>query len=190
MADLLPATTERLLLRPIEEGDLDGFAAYRNKPEVARYQSWSSFSAADAAGYVEQNPGQPFDTDGIWFQLVAIRRQDNVLVGDVALRFFDDSRQVEIGMTFDSAHQKQGYAFEAVSGVVELLFTGLSKHRLIAITDADNCDAHRLLERIGFRREAHWRQNIHFKGAWSDEFGYGLLNSEWRARRDRLESPD
>lgn len=190
MAELLPATTNRLLLRPLETADLEAFAAYRNKPEVARYQSWSSFTAADAESFVSDPQTQPFGTDGTWFQTVAIRRADNVLVGDVAVHFLDESRQVEIGVTFDSAYQKQGYAFEAVSRIVDLLFTGMNKHRIVAITDTENGDAQRLLEKIGFRREAHWRQNIFFKGAWSDEFGYGLLNSEWQARQSRRDSPE
>lgn len=190
MADVLPVSTDRLLLRPLEDADLAGFAAYRNKPEVARYQSWSSFSAADAAAFITDPRIQPFNTDDTWFQLVVIRRHDNVLIGDVAVHFLDEGRQAEIGVTFDSAHQKQGYAFEAVSRVVDLLFTDLDKHRVIAITDAENSDAQRLLEKIGFRQEAHWRQNIFFKGAWSDEFGYALLNSEWQARQGRPEGPD
>jgi RimJ/RimL family protein N-acetyltransferase len=188
MADLLPVSTDRLLLRPLEEADLDAFAAYRNKPEVARYQSWSSFSTADGAAYISDQRTQPFDTDGTWFQLVVIRRRDNVLIGDVAVHFLDEGRQAEIGVTFDSAHQKQGYAFEAVSRVVDLLFTDLGKHRVIAITDAENVAAQKLLENVGFRQEAHWRQNTFFKGAWSDEFGYALLNSEWQARRGRQDS--
>ncbi len=183
MAEMLPVFSDRLLLRPLEDKDSNGFAAYRNKPEVARYQSWSLCSADDAAAFITDQRTQPFDTDGAWFQLVVIRRQDNVLIGDVAVHFLDEGRQAEIGVTFDSAYQKQGYAFEAVSGVVDLLFTDLNKHRIVAITDADNRDAQKLLKKIGFRQEAHWRRNIFFKGAWSDEFGYALLRSEWQARQ-------
>jgi hypothetical protein len=36
-----------------------------------------------------------------------------------------------------------------------------------------------LLEKLGFRREAHYRQNIFFKGAWGDEYLYALLKSDY-----------
>ena len=34
--------SERLILRRFEDSDLTSFVAYRNDPEVARYQSWDS----------------------------------------------------------------------------------------------------------------------------------------------------
>ncbi len=40
-----------------------------------------------------------------------------------------------------------------------------------------------LLERLGFRREGHFLQNVWFKGAWGDEYLYAILREEWLARR-------
>ncbi len=57
-------------------------------------------------------------------------------------------------------------------------FGELNKHRVIATTDVLNVASHRLLEKLGFRREGHFIQNIFFKGAWSDEYQYALLRSE------------
>ena len=34
--------TPRLILRNLQEYDLDLFVAYRNEPEVARYQGWGT----------------------------------------------------------------------------------------------------------------------------------------------------
>jgi RimJ/RimL family protein N-acetyltransferase len=36
------------------------------------------------------------------------------------------------------------------------------------------------LEAVGFRQEAHFVENIFFKGAWGSEFQYALLASEWQ----------
>ncbi|GHO61818.1 hypothetical protein KSC_007100 [Ktedonobacter sp. SOSP1-52] len=38
--------TERLLLRRFTESDLPLFMAYRNDPEIARYQGWEGISEA------------------------------------------------------------------------------------------------------------------------------------------------
>lgn len=40
--------------------------------------------------------------------------------------------------------------------------------------------ARALLERVGFRREAHLIRNVWYKGAWSDPFLFAMLRSEWR----------
>ncbi|WP_062112253.1 GNAT family N-acetyltransferase [Collimonas pratensis] len=186
--DILPLATERLLLRKFTRHDLPAFAGYRSQPEVARYQSWSSYSAADAEAFFEQQHGLAFNTDDSWFQIAAERTADGALAGDVAVHFFDDGQQAEIGVTFDSRYQKQGYAKEALSRVIACLFDDLKKHRITATVDASNLSVQRLLEKLGFRREAHFRENILFKGAWSDEYGYALLAREWQPSKPPLPS--
>jgi RimJ/RimL family protein N-acetyltransferase len=64
--------------------------------------------------------------------------------------------------------------------VIEPLFTPLNNHRLLATVDARNETAAGLLEKLGFRREAHFRKNIFFKGEWGDVYAYALLRSEWK----------
>jgi RimJ/RimL family protein N-acetyltransferase len=60
------------------------------------------------------------------------------------------------------------------------VFDQLGKHRVIAITDARNAPAARVLERVGMRREGHFIKNVWFKGRWGDEYLYALLEQEWR----------
>jgi RimJ/RimL family protein N-acetyltransferase len=55
---------------------------------------------------------------------------------------------------------------------------------VVAITDAENLAAARLLERLELRREGTFVENIWFKGAWGSEFSYAMLHREW-ARKDR-----
>jgi RimJ/RimL family protein N-acetyltransferase len=44
---MLRLDTNRLSLRPMQDADLEPFAAYRSDPEVARYQGWDApYSAA------------------------------------------------------------------------------------------------------------------------------------------------
>ena len=61
---------------------------------------------------------------------------------------------------------------------------GKLKHTLpdgiIARLDARNTASARVLEHLGMRREAHFVQNEFFKGEWSDELVYAMLNDEWR----------
>ncbi|MGZ6317652.1 MAG: GNAT family N-acetyltransferase, partial [Anaerolineales bacterium] len=61
------------------------------------------------------------------------------------------------------------------------LFAEYRLHRVTAICDADNVASAKLLERIRMRREGHFIENIWFKGAWSDEYSYAILDKEWQA---------
>jgi RimJ/RimL family protein N-acetyltransferase len=78
-------------------------------------------------------------------------------------------------------HHGQGYGREAAVEVLRLGFEGLGLHRIIGRCDAHNHASARLLERLGMRREAHFRENEFFKGEWADEYVYALLANEWQA---------
>lgn len=171
-------TTARLTLRQFIVADLPHFTRYRNAPENARFQSWDNYQLADAERFYASQVALEFNTDNSWYQIAVVRTADKVLLGDVAVHFFDDGNQAELGMTFDEQFQRQGFATESLNAVIALLFTHYNKHRLTATVDTRNFRAINLLEKLGFRREAHFRQNIFFKGEWGDEYVYALLKSE------------
>jgi len=177
-------TTPRLILRQFTRADLPAFTAYRRQPEVAQYQSWQAYSAADAEAFYAGQANLDFNVDDSWFQIAVVGQQSGLLLGDVAVHFFDEGKQAELGMTFDTGYQRQGFASEALHAVIAMLFNQYNKHRLVATLDTRNQRAAHLLEKLGFRREAHFRQNIFFKGAWGDEYAYALLNSEWQDKAD------
>ena len=82
--------------------------------------------------------------------------------------------------TLAPAHQGNGYGTEALRGLLEVAFGTLGMHRVIAVTDALNAPAAALLKRVGMRREAHFHENVFFKGAWGSEFLFAMLEHEWR----------
>jgi [ribosomal protein S5]-alanine N-acetyltransferase len=176
--------TARLRLRPFAEADLPAFVAYRRDPEVARYQEWDeTFSAEDAQALFDRWRGVAPGTPGAWFRFAIEEAASGTLLGDCVLHVKeDDPRQAEIGFTLACGYQGKGYAAEAVGAVLEYAFATLALHRVIAITDARNAAAARLLERVGMRREGHHLQNVWFKGAWGDEFSFAILRDEWLAR--------
>lgn len=175
---LLPIVTDRLLLRPFQEGDLPAFAAYRADPEVARYQSWSSYTMEDARAFYRTMSRTKIGEVGTWYQVAVADLKTEALLGDCALHFVDGA-QVELGFTLATEHQGRGLMREAVRALVTGVFERVRPHRIFAITDARNDAAARLLTHIGLRREAHFRQNVYFKGAWGDEFVFACLASEW-----------
>ena len=178
---MLPFKTSRLLLRPFQETDLAAFAAYRSDPAVARYQSWTSpYTIDQAIAFFHEMELAQAGAPGTWYQFAVERQNQPGLIGDCAFQVFaDDERQAQIGFTFSPAYQKQGYATEAVMGLLDYLFSEMRLHRVTATCDIENEASVRLLERLGMRREAQFIESIWFKGTWGSEYVYALLNKEW-----------
>lgn len=175
--------SQRCRLRFFSEKDLMAFAQYRAAPSVARFQSWSSYSLDDAKKLFATLNTTDFGETGSWFQIAIADKQDDRLLGDCALHFLADDQQVEIGFTLAPEHQGKGLAKEAVAMLLDYVFMEMAKHRVIAITDAENHRAKKLLLALGFRQEAHYKKNVFFKGKWCDECLFACLESEWRMRR-------
>ena len=174
--------TERLLLRRLRVSDLEAFLAYRNDPEVARYQAWEACDEGEARGMIQALEREEPATPGEWFQFAVELRATEGLIGDLGFRVETDGKQAELGYTFAREHWGEGYASEAVSGLLNYAFRDLGLHRVYAITDQENRSSAALLERLSLRREGAFVQNAWFKGRWSSEYLYATLREEWIAQ--------
>jgi RimJ/RimL family protein N-acetyltransferase len=175
-------TSRRLVIRRFAPCDAEALASYRSDADVARYQGWECpYPVGEAKKFISSLLHVAPGTRGTWFQFAVSLASPGDLIGDVALRTSRaDARQAELGFTFASAHQGQGYATEAVRAVVQYAFVQLAMRRVFSRTDARNLRAQRLLERLGFRREGELVESVWFKGAWATDFLYAQLASEWR----------
>ncbi len=180
---MLPVFTPRLVLRRFAEHDLAAFHAYRNDPNLARYQSWEAFDLAEAARFIREHQVREAGVPGQWLQIAVALRETDVLIGDCAFKVHaEDTCQATIGVTLAREHHRQGYGVEAMTCLLNHLFDTMKLHRVVADTDPENTASQKLLERLGLRREGHLKQSLWFKGHWADEYLYAILRDEWRAK--------
>jgi aminoglycoside 6'-N-acetyltransferase len=177
--------TQRLLLRPFEEKDIEQFSRYRSDPEVAKYQGWQApYSLEQAARFVRDMKSTTPGVPGQWYQLALELKASGEIIGDSAFkRLAEDARQAEIGFTLARPFQGQGFASEAVTRLLDYLFGELKLHRVRANIDPLNSASQRLLERIGLRLEGRMVESLWYKGYWADEAWYAILRREWESNR-------
>lgn len=176
--------SDRLQLRPIQIEDSALFFAYRSNSAVNKYQGWIPKTIDDVHNFISNQTSPEFNLPGSWFQFVIIKRDKDELIGDVGVHFLDSGGlQVELGCTLDQKHQGNGYATEALTETVSYLFDKLNKRRIIASIDPRNLSSVRLFERLGFRKEAHFKQSFFMNGEWVDDLIYAILKDEWNANR-------
>lgn len=179
-----PLISDRLRLRPFTRGDVDAVYTYRSRDDVARYLFDVALSREECALAVQQRIGQvALEKDGDKIILAVELLSTGALVGEVSLTWHSaDARQGEIGWIFNPDYQGEGYATEAARALLDLAFGPGDIHRVSARCDVRNDSSWRLMERLGMRREAHFREHAIFKGEWDQEFVYAILRREWLSR--------
>jgi RimJ/RimL family protein N-acetyltransferase len=173
--------TERLILRQATLLDAPDMFSYRSNPAIHQFLSSVVGSVADMQQFIA-NSAKELNEPGTWFQVAIVQQETNKVIGDIGLHFIagEPHQQVEIGYTLSPDFHNQGIANEAVQEIISFLFNNLQKHRIIASVDPLNSPSFRMLEKLGFRKEAHFKKSLFFKGEWVDDLVYGLLAEEWK----------
>ncbi len=182
-----PIETERLRLRPFTRGDVDAVYAYRQREDVTRFLSDGPMSYETVTEVLQRRVGQvSLTVDGAKIFLAVEHRPDHAVIGEVSLILRDAaSRQGEIGYVLNPDYHGQGFATEAAQRLLEMGFAGAGMHRIYARCSAGNLASRRVMERLGMRQEAHFREHVFVRGNWEEEYYYALLAREWRAGRQR-----
>ncbi len=173
--------TKRLYIRPVETQDTKSIFNYRSDHETNKYLSLVPTSVDDISDFIEKT-SKEINKPGTWFQLVIIEHTSKKLIGDIGIHFLDndsENKQVEIGYTLDKDYRGKGYATEALREIIDYLVNKLNKHRIIASIDPTNINSIKLIERLGFRKEAHFIKSLYFHGEWVDDLIYAILHDEW-----------
>ena len=178
----LPIETDRLILRTFERSDIDGLSAYHALPSVQRYVFSRTRDASEVAGALNimrdhvslQRPG---DT----LTLAMVRKGDKVLVGHVSLHWSDATAgQGEVRFCINPAFTGQGFTRDALSAVYDLAFDHFHIHRIFARCDGRNHHSIKLMQQMGMRLEAHYREHALFQGEWDEELHFAILDREWQ----------
>jgi RimJ/RimL family protein N-acetyltransferase len=178
--------TLRLFMRPIQMNDAAFVFGYRSDRLTNQFQGWIPEKLEDVHDFIKNKVCAIANRPETWMQLVAVLKESGTLIGDIGIHFIDDeSKQVELGCTFDKKYHNLAYATEAISGVINYLFTELYKHRIIALIDPRNEPSIRLVRRIGFRQEAHFRESNYSNGEWTDDLVFAMLEKEWKNEVER-----
>lgn len=182
-----PIVTERLRLRPLTLDDTEALHAYRSLPEVCRYVPFTPMSPEVITERILGNWSRTtIENEGEGLTLGVELAAERRVIGDVILFFRSaEDRGGEVGWVLNPDYGGQGYATEAADEVLRLAFEEFGLHRVVARVDGRNVASQRLCTRLGMRREAHLISNEWFKGEWTDEIDFAMLDAEWTARQAR-----
>ena len=167
--------TKRLLLRPFRESDYDDLFEFLSQLEDDEFEGYPGITCENGRQHLAYRLGSE--------EFCAMElKESGKVIGNICCGNRDFAAR-EVGYIVNKHYQQQGYAAEALSAVIAQAFReGI--HRVYAECDPRNVPSWKLLEKVGLRREAYFRQNIWFRrdgnGApvWKDTLIYAILEND------------
>ena len=170
-SDIPVLETDRFTCRAPVEADVEAFWPAFSSDAHMRYWSCAAFMDRGALRdyLLDSKAGrswvcEPKDGGAPVFRMFASSPHDEV---------------AEIGYIIVPGNEGQGIARECLSALITQLFRAEGFHRIFGDVDPRNTASNRLLQSLGFTREAHLRDAMKTHIGWCDTWYWGLLADEW-----------
>ena len=140
--------TFRLILRTAVPEDAAAIHGWRSDPRCARYQRGQVTEYGEIVALVAEHRDDVFSVDAPFMAVVALRDTGEP-VGEIVVMPQDGA--ISLGFTVSPLHQRRGYAFEALTALMELLHARFPGWEFLCFTDPENVPSMALLTRLGCR---------------------------------------
>ena len=167
--------TDRLLLRRIDNNDVDEVLALRGNPETMKYIPRPlAKSKEDALEHIAMIEDKIVNNIGInWGITIKGNSKIFGIIGHYRIQ--PENHRAEIGYMSLPETNGKGYITEAIKVVVEYGFEQMKLHSIEAVIDPNNIASERVLQKNGFVKEAHILENEFWEGKYWDTVIYSLL---------------
>jgi ribosomal-protein-alanine N-acetyltransferase len=169
--------TKRLLLRKLTANDAAEIFFLRSNEDVLRYLGREpAKSITEAKEFIELiNKNVHENVSVLWG--IALLDEPAKVIGTICLwNFKPENYRTEIGYILHPDHWGKGIMKEVINAVVDYGFNDLKLHSIEALLSPENIASSSVLERNGFVKEGHLKENFYFNGKFSDTAIYSRLN--------------
>lgn len=168
--------TERLILRRVENTDVNEIFALRSNPDTMKYIPRPLVKTTeDALEHIAMMEDKIENNEAINWAITI--KGNPKLIGVIGhYRMKPEDYRAEIGYMLLPEFNGKGIISEAVKEVVKYGFKIMKLHSIEAIIAPENYASAKVLEKNGFVKEAHLKENQFYEGHFLDTVIYSILN--------------
>ncbi len=170
-------TTDRLLLRQMTTNDAGVIFRLRSDKEVMKYIDRPlTESIEDAIKWIEMINESMQNEEGVSWA-ICLKEDPTTLIGSIGFwRMQKQHYRAEIGYLLHPSFHGKGFMSEAINKAVEFGFEKMKLHSIEAIIDPRNKASAKALEKTGFNKEAHFKENYYWNGVFCDTAIYSKIS--------------
>ncbi len=167
--------TERLLLRQVNNDDVNEIFVLRSDERVMRYLDKTPAQSLDEAyEFIKKITELEKNSEAVTWG-IALKNEHN-LIGTICLwNIQKEHYRAEVGYNLHPDYWAKGIMQEAIQAVIDYGFNSMKLHSIEANVNPGNAASIRLLERNKFKQEAYFKENFYFNGKFLDSAIYSLL---------------
>lgn len=168
--------TERLILRRVLPSDVKEMFELRSNPETMKYIPRPLVTNYDEAlAHIKMMEDKIETNEGInW--AITLKGDDKMLGVIGHYRIKPEHYRAEVGYMILPEYHGKGITTEAVQCVVDYGFNTMQLHSIEGVIDPENEASERVLQKCGFVKEAHFKENEFYDGKFIDAVVYSKLN--------------
>lgn len=168
--------TERLYLRRVVKEDVNEIFALRSNKETMKYIPRPLVkNEEDAMAHIAMIDEKIENNEGINWAITL--KNDPKLIGLIGhYRIKPEHFRAEIGYMLLPEHHGKGIITEAIKETVKYGFEIMKLHSIEAVIDPENLASESVLQKSGFVKEAHFKENEYYEGRFLDSVIYSILN--------------
>ena len=170
--------SKRLLFHKILLSDTKDLLLIRSNDDVMRFMDVDRFeSISDAEKLINSIEEAYKKQEGITWAI--IERHSNSFIGYFGFwRMISEHCRAEIGYALKREFWGKGYMYETINRMVRFGFDEMNLHSIEANVNPLNERSKKVLEKIGFKKEAYFHENYLFNGKFLDSIIYSLLEKD------------
>ncbi|MGI6086124.1 MAG: GNAT family N-acetyltransferase [Acetivibrionales bacterium] len=176
--------SERLILRPFKEDDLDDFYEYAKNPNVGPNAGWKPHDSKEESSEILK---EFMEKDEVW---AIADRKTNRVIGSIGLhhdRKRDNKKAKMLGYVLAEPYWGKGLATEAAKRVIQYAFEELELDLLSVYHYPFNNRSKRVIEKCGFHYEGTIRgASTLYDGSVCDDVCYSMTRQEYISSKTML----
>ena len=170
--------TANLILRQIHLEDANEVFEIRSNPETMKFIPRPLAETIEDAQKFITECNTSIEKNELINWAIA-QKEDNKLIGMIGFfRMQPENFRGEIGYILNPEFHGKGIMKEASDEAIKFGFEQMNFHSIEAVIDPENSASEKLLQKCGFEKEAHFKENFFYNNQFLDTVIYSLLKTK------------
>ena len=154
--------TERLIMRPFQEDDVERLFLLDSNPEVMKYVGVKPLTQKEQSAKIIKMIQKQYADNGVG-RLAVIEKESNLLIGWSFLKYLTDEingikNVYDLGYRFLPEFWGKGYATESAKASIEYGYKEMNLDKICAHAHSENVASNHTLKKLGFEEKGAFEE--------------------------------